>query len=255
MVLRRPRAVASINLAQVKGTALSQAQPEPRPPLLRRPVFWLAVGAAVLLVAVAVFAGMTIGASSGGAGAAASDRPTPSAPATDASAAPSTEPPAGTAPPSGDPGAAVIPASCADAYTRDWGAELGGLALNPAWTEVPGNGPLWGSNDNGAITVLEATSRLRCAWVSSGGGGDVGIITNLASLTAEQEASMAAYLAGAGQTCYAELDGTRCVVEWNSDAGDSGESHFLRDGIWSATRWSNVAAEGYTHDIVAAIFG
>lgn len=218
-------------------------------------MFWLAVGAAVLLVAVAVFAGMAIGASSGGAGAAASDRPTPSASATDASTTPSTVPPTETAPPSEAPGAAAIPASCTDAYTRDWGAELGGLALNPPWTETPGNGPLWGSNDRGAITVLEATSRLTCAWVGSNGGGDVGIITNLASLTPEQEASMAAYLAGAGQTCYAELEGTRCVVEWTSDAGDSGESHFLRGGIWSATRWSNVAADGYTHDIVAAIFG
>ncbi len=244
-----------MDLAPVKGTALSQAQPNPRPSVFRRPLFWMSVGAAVLLIAIAVFAGMTIGASVGGAGAEESGRPLPSATATDVAAPPSSETPAATPPASEAPGATGIPASCSEAYTRDWAVELGGLALNPPWTDTPGSGPFWGSNDAGAVTVLEATSELTCAWVGSNGGGDVGIITNLASLTPAQESSMVAHLAGAGQTCYPELDGTRCVIEWRSDAGDSGESHFLRDGIWSATRWSNVVADGYTHDIVATIFG
>jgi hypothetical protein len=34
-----------------------------------------------------------------------------------------------------------------------------------------------------------------------------------------------------------------------------GESHFLREGIWIATRWGGNGPDGSTHDIVAAIFG
>jgi hypothetical protein len=250
MARGRARAIASINSRPVKGTALSQALPAPRPPLLRRPAFWLIVVAALLAVGVAVVIGIALG---GQRGADASAGPTsaPSTVATDAAATPTadeTEPPATEA-------GAVIPATCGEIYTRDWTAELGGLVLNPPWTQTPGNGPFWGSNDNGAVTVLEATSKLTGAWVGSNGGGDVGIITNIAALTPEQVASTVAYLGTIGQTCYEELEGIRCVVERNSDAGDSGESHFLREGIWSATRWSNVVADGYTHDIATAIFG
>ena len=229
---------------------MSQAQPDPSPSLLRRPAFWLVVVAALLLASVATVVGITLGAGRG-ADTSASDTPTPGTAATDAATPPAV---ATEAPPPTD-AAVVIPASCLEIYSRDWSAELGGLVLNPPWTETPGNGPFWGSNDNGAVTVLEATTKLTCAWVGSNGGGDVGLITNLAQLTPEQELSTVVYLGSIGQACYEELGGTRCVIEWNSEAGDSGESHFLREGVWSATRWSNVVADGYTHDIATAIFG
>jgi hypothetical protein len=249
MALEIGRAIASGNLPR-KGTALSQAQPDPRPPLVRRPAFWLVVVVALLLVAVASVLGLMLGAGRG-TDVAASDTATPGA-VTDAATTP---PAAATEAPSTADAAVVIPASCAEIYTRDWSAALGGLVLNPSWAETPGNGPFWGSNDNGAVTVLEATTKLTCAWVGSTGGGDVGIITNLADLTPEQVSSILAHLASIGHTCYEELGGTRCVVEWNSEAGDSGESHFVREGIWSATRWSNTVADGYTHDIATALFG
>ncbi len=211
-------------------------------------MFWLILVAVLLLFGVAIVAGMTIGSATGAvpsASASDSSRPTPTTtvPMPTETAAP---------PPVAGP---AIPADCADIYTRDWSADLGGLVLNPAWTEEAGNGPFWGSNDSGAITVLESTTKLTCAWVGSSGGGDAGIITNIASLTDEQQASIIEHLESIGHSCYEELGGTRCVVESNSDAGDVGESHFVREGIWSATRWSNLSADGYTHDIVAAIFG
>lgn len=229
---------------------MPQAQSDPRPPLVRRPAFWLVVVAALLLVAVASVVGLMLGAGRG-ADVAASNSPTPG---TTTGAA--TTPPAAAseAPPPADT-AVAIPASCAEIYTRDWSAGLGGLVLNPPWTETPANGPFWGSNDNGAVTVLEATTKLTCAWVGSNGGGDAGIITNLADLTPEQVSATLSHLASIGQSCYEELGGTRCVVEWNSEAGEAGESHFIREGIWSATRWSNVVADGYTHDIATALFG
>lgn len=39
------------------------------------------------------------------------------------------------------------------------------------------------------------------------------------------------------------------------DNGTVGESHFLREGVWLATWWLNIAPDGYTHDIVAALWG
>jgi hypothetical protein len=250
MALAIGRAIASGNFPR-KGTALSQAQPDPRPPLVRRPAFWLVVVAALLLVAVASVVGLMLGAGRG-VDVSASGTPTPGTVTTDAATTP---PAAETEAPPAAGTSVVVPASCAEIYTRDWSAALGGLVLNPPWTETPGNGPFWGSNDNGVVTVLEATTKLTCAWVGPNGGGDVGIITNLAELTPEQVSSTLAHLASIGQTCYEELGGTRCVVERNSDAGESGESHFIREGIWSATRWSNVVADGYTHDIATALFG
>lgn len=226
-------------------------KPDPSPartPLARRGEFWLVVVAAVLAVGVALAVGMAVGTLRGtDAATSAAPRPTPGASSSATPVAPPAEEP--------PPAAVAIPADCAGIYTRDWAAELAPLVLNPAWTEDPASGPFWGSNDPGAITVLEATTRLTCAWVQPEGGGDLGLITNIAALTPEQETSMIEYLGGLGHDCYPELEGTRCIVEWNVEEGDSGESHFLREGIWSATRWANTSPSGYTHDIVAAIFG
>lgn len=226
---------------------MTETPNEPTTPLTRRPVFWLIVGAVLLGIAVVVV--VVLGMSGGR-----SPEPSPTTiaptPTSEAPSTPPSEPPATSDP--GTPSAVVIPTDCAGIYTRDWAPELGGLVLNPAWSE---DEPLWGSNDRGAITMLEGTAELRCAWVQDAGGGDVGIITNVAGLTPEQQDSMAEYFPGAGFTCYEELGGTRCVIEETTDAGEWGESHFLREGVWIATRWANVSPEGYTHDIVAAIFG
>ncbi len=55
-------------------------------------------------------------------------------------------------------------------------------------------------------------------------------------------------------TCYDELGGLRCVTETTGDGGVVGESHFVRDGIWLATRYVNSGPDGYTHDIVANLW-
>jgi hypothetical protein len=254
MALDPVRAIASGNFRQRKGTALSQAQPESRPPLVRRPAFWLVVVAALLLIAVATIVGITLGAGRG-TDASATDTPTPGTVATDAATAtpPATET---EAPPPAPAPVVEIPASCADIYTRDWSAELAPRVLNPAWTSDPASGfKRYGSNDVGLVTVLEATTRLECNWVPESGAGHVFLVTGIAELTPEQQGSTLDYLAGTDFECYDELVGTRCVIE-GEDGGETwGESHFLRDGIWIATRWGGSGPDGYTHDIVAALFG
>ena len=70
-----------------------------------------------------------------------------------------------------------------------------------------------------------------------------------------QQEETLAHLGDLGYNCYEELEGTRCVVEQEGEVGAFGESHFMRSGIWIATGWVNAAPDGYTHDIVATVFG
>jgi hypothetical protein len=231
---------------------LSQAQPDPSPSLLRRPAFWLVVVAALLLVAVATVVGITLGAGRG-ADTSTSDTPTPGTAATDAT----TTPPAVAteAPPPTD-AAVVIPASCPEIYTRDWTPEFDGLVLNPTWSEDPNSGVHLGSHDDTAVAELERSARLTCKWGHPKGGSDRGLTTNVAVVDAQQVADLRAHFQVVGYSCYEELDGVRCIVETEPTAdGQSGESHFFREGVWIATLWVNAGPDGYTHDIVAALFG
>jgi hypothetical protein len=126
--------------------------------------------------------------------------------------------------------------------------------LNPAWAEQPDSGVHYGTDDAGLETMLEATSAVTCMWGKSSGGGDVGLTTNVAVLTNAQQADVAAHMTDLGYSCYEELKGMRCVIE-ATDSGESwGESHFLREGLWFATKWVNASPEGYTHDIVNTVF-
>jgi hypothetical protein len=209
------------------------------------------VGAALLLVAVATVVGLMLGAGRG-AGVSASDTPSPGTVTTDAATTP---PAAETEAPQASDTSVVIPASCADIYTRDWTADLAPRVLNPPWTSDPASGfKRYGSNDVGLVTVLEATTRLECNWVPEGGAGHVFLITGVAELTLEQQGSTLDYLVGTDLGCYDELGGTRCVIEGEEGGENWGESHFIRDGIWIATKWGGSGPSGYTHDIVAALF-
>ncbi len=186
-----------------------QPSPPGRPPLAKRPVFWLGIVAALLAITVAFVAGMLIGGFTGTAPSPSPtsvDRPTPAAQA----------PAAVVTPPA--PVAAGIPADCAEIYTRDWQAELA-LALNPAWTDAPESGVRYASDDVGLQTMLEGTTRLTCIWATPEGGSDVGITTNVASLTDVQQEETLAHLSDLGYDCYEELEGMRCVVEQEGEVG------------------------------------
>ncbi|WP_156402025.1 hypothetical protein [Agromyces sp. Soil535] len=229
---------------------MSQVPSAERPPLVRRPVFWLLLIAAVLVVVIAVVLGFALGAPRGG-DAATMAAPT-SAPraTTDAATAPATE----TASPADQTGV-VIPATCDGIYTRDWSGDLAPRVLNPAWVSDPARGfKRYGSNDVGLVTMLEATTRLECNWVPEGGATHLFLVTGVAQLTPEQQGSILDHLATTDMDCYDESGGTRCVIE-REESETWGESHFVRDGIWIATRWGVSGPSGYTADIVAAIFG
>jgi hypothetical protein len=127
--------------------------------------------------------------------------------------------------------------------------------LNPEWSTAEGGPVILGTGDQTAAPVLQETSQLTCGWLPpEGGDGSVGLVTSLAAVDqAQTDAAIAAFQA-AGMECFEELGGTRCIGEWQGAAGSAGESHFLREGLWIATRWDGPAVSGYTADIVAQIF-
>ncbi|KQO95821.1 hypothetical protein [Leifsonia sp. Leaf264] len=158
-----------------------------------------------------------------------------------------------TGPPASD---VTIPSDCSGIYTKDWTPEMRGHALNPAWVDGPDGPGISGSNDDELMAVLTDTTVLSCYWVNARGPSDNGhVTTDIAALTEEQSADVLARMNELGFSCYAEHLGTRCVMEQQSTEGPYGESHFLRDGIWSATAWYSISPDGYTADIEKALFG
>jgi hypothetical protein len=218
--------------------------------MLRPALFALA---AVLLVAAIVALIIWRGGAATPVAAGPSANPT-SAASTPAATIAATPTPSPTDAAAGDP---RHPSSCAEIYSTDWASKLGPvLVLNPAWTEDPGSGAVkYGTNDGGLETVLQGATSVTCIWAKASGGGDVGLTTNVAEITAAQQASVTAQMNGLGYSCFEEMKGLRCVTESNTDAGSWGESHFLREGLWFATRWVNTSPDGYTHDIVGTVFG
>ena len=227
--------------------------PAQQRPITRRPVFWLVIAIVLLLIGVAITIVLALGSTTkpdAGASPSPNSDPTPTS-----SPAQSDEPtPSDDATPT--PAGAEIPSDCADIYTRDMTAEFDGLVLNPAWTLEPESGVRRGSKDEVVVALLESTAELTCSWADPGGGSDRGVTTDVARIAPDAAAATLEHFASAGFTCFEELEGTRCVIESApSPDGQSGESHFIRDGVWIATWWVNSGPDGYTHDIVAAIFG
>jgi hypothetical protein len=218
-------------------------------PASRRPRTLLIVAASALVIAVvALVVVLTLPApSSESAEPAAATRPAPSAePSPSAVAVPTPEPVRDER----------IPTDCAAIYTFDWSSTFApGYALNPAWSTADGAPAQFGTDDAGALPILQETSQLTCAWLPpEGGDGRVGLVTSVASLDEAQTAAVIAAYQAAGMECYEEQGGTRCIAEWQGVAGSAGESHFIREGLWIATRWDGPAVSGYTLDIVTQLF-
>ncbi|RZS68611.1 hypothetical protein EV187_1042 [Agromyces ramosus] len=185
----------------------------------------------------------------------ASAGPTATAPETTPTSAPVvTQPPAAIETPEPTANADRIPHACEEIYTRDLTPDFHGLTLNPEWTNDPA---WWGGRyfDEDVHHTVTSQSAITCKW-AAGGPTDRGLFTDIAYISPLQMTELPTRLQQLGQTCYEELQGTRCVYETpKTDDGNAGESHFFRDGIWIATHWINAGPDGYTHDIVAALFG
>ncbi|MGO4783464.1 hypothetical protein [Cryobacterium sp. W22_MBD10_FK3] len=215
----------------------------------RRPL-WFALGAVGVVLVVALIVVLVVW--RGGAGTPTSSdtlpgtRPTPS----------STAEPLAVATPAPAAAAGPRPTTCDAIYSPTMLATLTDTsALNPDWTESDPSGVLFGTSDAELTTLIESVEHLTCVWADPNGGSGSGLTSNVVFVSADQLEAAHQRLLGLGENCYEELGGIRCVAETpQGDEGIAGESHFLRDGIWLATRYVNAGPDGYTHDMVATIW-
>lgn len=208
-------------------------------------MFVLLAVAGIAVAALVVLALMPRGTTPTGPDAPAA-RPVPSSPATALPVTPTPTP----APDDKTP----RPASCDELYSPSMVKAMGDLVLNPAWTAAPGAEVLYGTDDPKLRELIDTAENLNCIWGTEAGGSDTGVVTDLVWVTPEQSASVKAGLETAGLRCYEELEGIRCIKQETAESGTFGESHFLRDGIWLATKYTNAGPDGYTHDIIANLW-
>lgn len=221
----------------------------PRAPR-NRSLIALGVIAGVLAIALVVVIGLIIGGQFSGRPAA-DGSASPSTTAT-----PSTEPttsPEPTTTPA--PGQLARPTDCQALYPAGYIQTVENeqrFAFNPDWAK-----PLtdWiASNDDSLKTMLRGSDRLTCIFVNPNGGSERGVETNVVSVTEAQATAAIDRMKAASYSCSDDHGGTRCVIEWSGAGNDGGEQHFLRDGLWVATRWSNTTLTGYTTTIIETLF-
>ncbi|MCY7287183.1 MAG: hypothetical protein LH624_02765 [Cryobacterium sp.] len=184
---------------------------------------------------------------------------------TDTAAAPSaptsTDPPATSAPtkaptaiaaPPGQSAAPGVPrpSTCTQLYSAAMVEALGDLALNPTWSRESNSGVTHGTDDAELRTQIDTLDHLTCVWASPYGGSETGITTNVVWVTPEQSVAVEARLVADGLECFDQSEGHRCVIQTNTVDGAYGESHFLRNGIWLATKYTNASPLGYTQNII-----
>ncbi len=187
-------------------------------------------------------------------------KPEPSAsPSSGGTGSPTPSSSASTASPSASataqPGADIdLPAACENIYSAEMLASLN--AQNP-----PLNDPgltMTSTQNVDALEVLSAgVPTLRCSW---GQGGQAGLATTVSIIDADQSQQLLGALAVAGFACEPLNGGVTCaqqqtVINQDDKMVTIGETHVFRGNGWVATTMIDFAPDGYTEDIVAALWG
>ena len=172
-----------------------------------------------------------------------SGTPAPTAPT--ASDRPGTATPGSTATP-GRP----RPSSCDELYSDEMVDAFGSMVLNPQWLDDPDLDLTIGEDDPVLQGVLDDSDYLLCQWAMPDGPSGAGVSTTVAWVDTQDSALVESHLRDRGDSCSEQQEGLRCTTQGSNEEGYFGESHFLRDGIWVATEYSNAGPEGYTRDIV-----
>jgi hypothetical protein len=142
------------------------------------------------------------------------------------------------------------PSSCDELYSDEMVDAFGTMVLNPKWLDDPDLDLKIGEDDPVLQGVLDDNDYLLCQWAMPDGPSGAGVSTTVAWVDAQDSALVESHLRDRGDSCSEQQDGLRCTTQGSNDEGYFGESHFLRDGIWVATEYSNAGPEGYTRDIV-----
>lgn len=141
------------------------------------------------------------------------------------------------------------PATCEELYSPEMMTQLTntGLPLNdPSMADSVGTG-------DGELQTLisQAPQHLECSW---GYAGDYGLTTSVVRLDDAGVQAVRDRMDAAGFSCSEEDQGTRCLTSFTEGGTRYGESHFLREGVWLATKWVNFAPSGYTPDMIDTLW-
>lgn len=213
----------------------------------------------VALAAAGVLALALAGCADGGTEPGGSAGPTDSGSETPAPSTPSE--PSGEPTPDASPTPTVstdisLPGSCEQIYSAGMLAQLG--TDNP-----PLNDPgvtMYSTGIEDLFTLIEGASAagntIRCSW---GMPSEYGLATNVSIVTPAQAEEVVAAAQAGGLDCAEYRMGTLCriVVQNDEEMGGNayGETHFLAGNGWVSTAWLNFAPDGYTEDIVGALWG
>lgn len=212
----------------------------------RRGALW--IGSAIAIVAVLALLGGTVFAlltHMDGAGGLAPTQPDSGGSSDDGSRPVPAETPAAAL-------AAPRPTDCAQIYSPDMleSLEATGLPLNDGSVDDS-----LGTTDADLAAVISANTTLKCSW---GAAGEYGLNTNITQVSADSSTTVLSRLDALDFECTDESQGTRCVksetVTDEQGSYRTGESHFVRGGVWISTHWVNFAPRGYTQDIVGALW-
>ncbi|RWZ64305.1 hypothetical protein ELQ92_05935 [Labedella populi] len=148
--------------------------------------------------------------------------------------------------------AAPRPTDCEQIYSPDMYdyLESTGLPLNDGSVTDS-----LGATDPVLAALITDGNTVKCSW---GFAGEYGLNTNITQVDEGTAAAVLEQLDALAFECYDESEGRRCIQSdtVTDDLGTyrTGESHFVRGGVWIATHWVNFAPDRYTQDIVESLW-
>jgi len=149
-----------------------------------------------------------------------------------------------------------VPTECSEIYSPAMVDTLRGAGLVLQDATAPAVIGESGSSDELLRGLMVERPLVECVWLDSAGGTQAGVLTVIAEATVERAAAVEARAGQLGMTRLVENGGERWISEGRTEAGvRTGESHFLRDGLWFATRWYGYGPFGYTTDMSRQVFG
>lgn len=148
----------------------------------------------------------------------------------------------------------VLPDDCDALYGSAMEAEFEreAMQLNRVWTGVR-EAPA-GSTDPELLALLLGEPSLDCFWLDGGGGSRSAVLTVASEPGAAVAEAVAARLVALGFSQQHDRGGVRYFVESRVAGETTGESHFLRDGVWLATNWYGFGPWGYTGHMAENVF-
>ena len=176
-------------------------------------------------------------------------------------AAPGAVSPTATPPPSPSPSDppvvvvdTVLPLECEALFKQRMRAALSRQGLTLATSLSGAEKARPGSADRQLRALMRNHDSLDCYWLDEDGGERAAVLTRALEPGHRVTTKAKARLIALDFTEQRDEHGVRYFIESSSGAEPSGESHYLREGVWFATHWYGVGPRGYTNHMVDNVF-